>query len=397
MRLRPLALAAVLALVAAAPLPALAEASTEDPAAAASGAASLPAITVSTAGVRRLSDRIIASGLIAPIEEVQVQPLIEGQPIEALLADVGDEVTEGQVLARLSRSTLELQRAQSVAAVEAAKATIAQGEAQLLDAESASAEAARVAERARKLREQGSASQAALDTANAASVSATARVSVARQSLAAARAQLSLSEAQLANVELQLTRTDVKAPYAGRITDRNATIGAIATAAGTPMFVLEKDGALELRVDVAETDILRLAQGQKAVLRAVGLASPLTGTVRLVEPSIDATTRLGRARLSVDAFAGLRAGMFVEAEILVTEHDALAVPVTSVGSENGAATVMRVTDGIVERVVVQTGIRDGGFVEILSGLAPGDKVVTKAGSFVRNGDRIAPVAAPATN
>lgn len=395
MRLRPFIVLAVLATTGL-PLPGLAEAATEGQTPAET-AVSLPAITVSTAGPRKLSDRIIASGLIAPIEEVLVQPLIEGQPIEALLADVGDDVTEGQVLARLSKSTLELQRAQSVAGLEAAKATIAQTEAQLLDAESAAAESARVADRTRKLREQGSASQAALDTANAASISATARVTVARQTLAAARAQLALSEAQLANVELSLTRTEVKAPYAGRVTARNATIGAIATAAGSPMFVLEKDGALELRVDVAESDVLRLAAGQTAFLRVVGLPTALTGTVRLVEPAIDTATRLGRARLSVDASAGLRAGMFVEAEILVAQHDALAVPVTSVGSENGAATVMRVKDGVVERVVVETGIRDGGFVEILSGLAGGDTVVTKAGSFVRSGDRITPVPAAVTN
>ena len=398
MRLRPPAFVAALAAAALTlPLSVRAETGPTDPAAEAAVEISLPAITVSTAASRRMSDRIIASGLVAPIEEVNVQPLIEGQPIQSLLADVGDDVAADQVLAQLSTSTLELQRAQAIAGAASAKATIAQAEAQLLDAESSAAEAQRVADRTRKLHEQGSASQAALDTANATAVSATARVTVARQSLEAARAQLALTEAQLANVELQLTRTDVKAPYAGRVTARNATIGAIATAAGLPMFVLERDGALELRVDVAEADLLRLKPGQRANLRAAGLAVPLTGTVRLVEPSIDATTRLGRARLAVDAPANLRAGMFLEAEILVAEHDALAVPVTAVGSEDGASTVMRVRDGTVERVIVETGIRDGGFVEILSGLSDGDTVVTKAGSFVRSGDRITPVDAPATN
>jgi HlyD family secretion protein len=59
---------------------------------------------------------------------------------------------------------------------------------------------------------------------------------------------------------------------------------------------------------------------------------------------------------------------------------------------------MKVVDGNVSRAVVKTGIRDGGWVEILSGLSAGDQVVTKAGAFVRDGDRINPVpAAPATN
>lgn len=355
----------------------------------------LPAITVSTVGMAKLSDRIIASGLIAAVEEVQVAPLVEGQPLDQLLVDVGDMVTEGQVLAVLSRTTLELQETEAAASLAAAKSTIAQAEAQLVEARAASDEAQRVADRTAKLREQGTAPQAQADTARANAVSANARVMVATQGLEAARAQLALAEARLENVNLMLSRTEVKAPVSGKIVARNAKIGAIATAAGQPMFVITRDAALELRADVAETDLLRLAVGQKAHLRAVGMAGVLEGTVRLVEPAIDPVTRLGRARITVDSDnATLRTGMFVEAEILAAEREALAVPVTAIGSSPEGATVMRVTDGVVERVAVKTGIRDGGLVEITEGLAQGDTVVTKAGAFVRAGDRINPVPGP---
>jgi HlyD family secretion protein len=357
----------------------------------------LPAITVSEVVARVLTDRVIASGLVAAVEEVQVAPLIEGQPLEELRVDIGDMVTEGQVLAVLSKSTLELQKAESAASLAAAKSGIAQAEAQLVEAEAAEAEARRVAERTTKLREQGSAPQAQADTANANAVSAAARVTVARQALESARAQLALAEARLENVDLQLSRTEVKAPVAGEIVARNAKIGAIATAAGQPMFVITRDAALELRADVAESDILQLKAGQPARLRAVGMdrGETLVGTVRLVEPTIDATSRLGRARISVDATAGLRTGMFVEAEIVTAEREGLAVPVAAIGSSPEGAAVMRVKDGVVEQVVIKTGIRDGGLVEVIDGLSAGDLVVTKAGAFVRAGDRINPV--PATD
>lgn len=359
-------------------------------------APALPAITVSTVGLAKLSDRIIASGLIGAVEEVQVAPLVEGQPLDQLLVDVGDLVTEGQVLAVLSKTTLELQKTEAVASLAAAKSSIAQAEAQLVEAQTARDEAQRVADRTTKLREQGTAPQAQADTARANALSANARVMVATQGLESARAQLALAEARLENVELNLSRTEVKAPVAGKIIARNAKIGAIATAAGQPMFVLTRDAALELRADVAETDLLRLASGQKAHLRAVGMAGVLEGTVRLVEPAIDPVTRLGRARITVDsANDALRTGMFVEAEILAAETEALAVPVTAIGSSSEGTTVMRVTDGVVERVAVKTGIRDGGLVEIIEGLNQGDTVVTKAGAFVRPGDRINPVPAPA--
>jgi HlyD family secretion protein len=353
----------------------------------------LAAISVATATTRPLRDRVIASGLVAPVESVQVAPLIEGQPIETLEADVGDRVEAGQVLARLSKTTLDLQRSQFLASIAAARATIAQAEAQLLEARTAADEAQRVSDRTQALQKQGTASRAAADQANANAISATARVTVATQSLEAARAQLALAEAQLANVELQLSRTEVRAPVAGEITARNAVLGAVASAAGLPMFQMIRDGALELRAEIAEIDLIRIAPGLEATMRGVGATGPLRGTVRLVEPTIDTQTRLGRARIHIDDTTLVRSGMFLEAEILVAERAALAVPVTAVGSSATGATVMKVVDGTVTRVPVRTGIRDGGWIEILEGLTEGDTIVARAGSFVRDGDRINPVMA----
>jgi HlyD family secretion protein len=284
-----------------------------------------------------------------------------------------------------------LQRSEAVASLAASAAAIAQAEAQLVEAEASAAEAKRVADRAALLREQGTVPQAEADTTSANAISAAARVQVARQSLESTRAQLALSEAQLENVDLQLSRTEVKAPVAGKITARNAKLGAIATAAGEPMFVIIRDGALELRADVAESDILRLDEGQPARLRTSGMIGTLEGTVHLVEPTIDTVSRLGRARIAVADPEQLRAGMFVEAEVIVAEREGLAVPLTAIGSTAEGMTVMRVRDGLVERVVVTTGIRDGAYVEVIDGLAAGDLVVAKAGAFVRAGDRINPV------
>ena len=384
-----LALAALTLAAALAPGPALAEA------APAPAAAVLPAITVSTVARVTLRDRVLASGLVGPVERVQVPPLIEGQPIQSLLADVGDRVAAGQVLAQLSSATLELQKSQFLATLASARAAIAQVEAQLIEARSSADEAQRVNVRTTTLKNQGTASQAAADQAAAAAISATARVAVATQSLAAAEAQLTLVEAQIATVDLQLSRTRVIAPVAGVVVERNAQLGGVASAAGPAMFVLIRDGALELRADVAEPDLLRLAVGQRAQLVAVGTDAALTGTVRLVEPAIDTATRMGRARISIDAPEQMRAGMFVDASILVAERAGLAVPVTALGSGTEGATVMRVRGGLVERLAVVTGIRDRGMIEIVSGLAEGDLVVTKAAAFVHDGDHINPVPAAA--
>lgn len=362
-----------------------------EPAAPETRAASLPAITVSTVSLRVLRDRVVGSGLVTPVEQVLVQPLIEGQPIETLEVEVGDIVTKGQVLARLSRSTLKLQQSQLAASRASALAAIAQTEAQLLDAKSASDEAARTNQRTQQLRAQGSSSQAAADTAASNAISAAARVTVAVQGLEAAKAQLALVDAQIDDLKLQLSRTEVVAPVGGEIVVRNALVGGIATAQADPMFAIIRDNELELRADFAERFMLKVQPGQKVLMHGVGQPDTLTGTVRLVDPAIALTSRLGQARVIIDDPTLVRTGMFLDAEVLVAERETLAVPVSAIGASDSGATVMRVTDGLVERVPVDLGIRDGAFVEVLRGVAAGDLIVTKAAAFVRDGDKINPV------
>lgn len=328
----------------------------------------LPAITVTKVTTRTVEDHILASGLIAPVEQVAVVPLIEGQPIETLNADVGDTVAAGQVLAKLSTATLTLQQSQLQATLAAAQSN--------------AAEAKRTALRTATLLAQGSASNAANDQAQAA--------------LTAADAQVASVQAQLDTITLQISRAEVKSPVAGLITARNAQIGALASAQGGPMFVLTRDGALELRADVSEADLPRVQAGQTAMITLASGTAPLTGTLTLVEPSIDPATRLGRARITLDKPDQVRSGMFAEADILVVSRTAIAVPVTAVGSEGNETTVMTVKDGVVHRIVVTTGIRDGGWVEVLTGLAEGDEIVAKAGAFVTDGDKINPIS-DATN
>jgi HlyD family secretion protein len=300
-------------------------------------APSLPAITVSTVTKRLMHDRIIASGLVAPQEEVQVISMVQGQQIAELLVDVGDQVTAGQVIARLSSSAVSLQVSELSAALDAARAA---GDLQ------------------------------AADRLNA---------------------ELAKASQDLSRAELTLKRTDIKSPVAGEISARNAELGALAGGAALPMFTIIRDGALELQADVSEADLLRLDVGQPVEMRLVNAEGPITGTVRLVEPTVNATTRLGRIRIAFDDSTQVRAGMFVEAAILVAQRETLAVPVTALGRYEGQSVAMAIVNGEAQRRPVKTGIREGGWLEITEGLAQGDMIVTKAGAFVRAGDKINPI------
>lgn len=353
-----------------------------------------PSITVAKVQSAVLNDRVRASGLVSAVERVLVQPKIEGQPIDSVSADVGDHVAEGEVLAILSDSALKLQKSQLAASRASALAAIAQADAQLVEAQASADEAKRTKDRNDQLKVQGNVSAAAADQAATAYTSANARVLVATQGASAARAQLELVDAQLENVDLQLNRTKITAPFAGEIVEKNALAGAVASASGQPMFVLVRDGLLELNADVSEQDLARVSTGMRVMMRAAGSPTQFTGSIRLVEPAIDTVTRLGRVRVTVDQADKIRSGMFLEAEISISEREVPTVPITAVGTDSEGTFIMMVdATGLVHRTAVVTGIRDGGLVEIVTGAKAGDSVVAKAASFVRDGDLVNPIAA----
>lgn len=350
-----------------------------------------PAIIAVRATEAAITDRILSNGTIAAVEEVLVAPQVEGLAIESLKADVGDRVEAGSVLATLSRDQLILQRSQYEANRAKALAAIAQLEAQLAEVQSNAEESVKAGKRARQLAEQGTYSTVQAEQAEAQATASLARVRSVEESIKVAQADIALIDAQMKDVDLRLARTEVKAPVSGVVSARGARVGSIASAGAGPMFTIIRDGELEMRADIAEADMHRIAEGQTVLIHLIGAPNPVEGTIRLIEPTLNTTTRLGMARIAIGDNAGLRAGMFADAEIIVATHDAITVPVTSVNMGAKGADVLRIEDGIANLTSVTTGIREGGRVEIVEGLTEGDLIVAKAGAFVRDGDRVTPV------
>lgn len=350
-----------------------------------------PSIIVVRAVSEHIVDHVLASGMISAVEEVLLQPQVEGLAVDELLADVGMRVEEGQVLARLSDDQLILQKSQATANLAKAGAALAQWRAQLAEVEASTRQVENTSERAAQLAKTGAYSPVQAEQAAAKAVAARANVRSVEESIKVAQAEIAVVEAQINDIELRLARTEVKAPVSGLVIARGARIGAIASSAAGPMFTLIRDGALELRADVSEMDILKLRKGQKAQIAIAGSDKPVKGIVRLVEPTLNKTSRLGTVRIAIPDTARARAGLFAEARIIVNERNGVAVPITSVSMTDDGASVLLVTDGRAATRKVKTGIRDDGQVEILKGLAAGDLIVAKAGAFVRDGERVKPV------
>lgn len=356
---------------------------------------SLPSIVVSEAKTRDLVDRVVATGTLMAVDEIYIQPLVEGLSVDRLNVDIGDRVEAGASLAELSKDSLILQKSQLEANRAKAEAGVAQSKAQVIEAQANYDDAVRQRDRAGRLGESGSGSVSQVEqTASAADV-AQARLQAAKQSVTVGEADIKVVDAQIADIDLKLSRTSVKTPVAGIVSAKNARVGAIASGSGNPLFTVIKDNAIELVADLSETDIQKVKAGQKAVIMVAGGTDRIEGDVRLVSPTVDATTRLGSVHILLPADSPARAGMYGSAEVVISSANALALPLSAVTSGRKGSSTRRVENGVVKQVAVEIGIQDSGFVEIRSGISAGDVVVEKAGAFVRDGDKINPVPADA--
>ncbi len=355
-------------------------------------APSLPVVTVAPAQMTRMIARVPVTGSLVARQEVMIYPSVSGYAITQIMADVGDEVAEGQELARLQDRTLQAQLAQAEADYQRAEAGVKQAESQILSADAALTEALTSLDRARRLRQSGSGSQATLDQAVATEAAARAGAASAHDGLSVANAALALADASRDIARLNLDYTRINAPVAGKVVARNAELGALSGNATTPMFTLIAGGEVELAADVVETAIPGLTVGAPVTIEISGLGA-LSGKLRLTPAAVDPTTRLGQVRISLDQDPRLRIGLFASGWVILQDREALSVPVGAVIAGEEGDYVQLVSEGQVETRPVKAGVIWEGRREIFKGLAAGDVVMARAGAFFRTGDRIKPVPA----
>lgn len=350
-----------------------------------------PVINVIPAVEAEMVASITVTGTIVPRQEVAVGTDVAGLIVLELSADQGDRVKEGEIIARLDKSSLEIQLAQIEAQRAQAEASIAQSEAQIVDAQIAVRQAQEALDRARALSAKGITSKADFDNATNAYDSANARLNTSRQALVASQSQLQLVAAQKRDVLLRIEKADVKAPTTGVVLSRNALLGGIVSMNAGPLFRIARDGEFELSANIPEVDLPRLKPDMPVAVRVSGMEQPVSGRVRLISPEITASSRLGAVKISLEHNDAIRPGNFARAVIELTRRNGVSVPLSAVVYRGPTALVQVVKDGVVDTRKVTLGIRNDRAVEVLDGLADGEDVVARAGTFVANGDRVTPM------
>jgi RND family efflux transporter MFP subunit len=328
----------------------------------------VPLVSVLQPGRTDIVDTVTFTGTISARDELPIGIEGEGGRISAVLVEVGDRVQRGQLLARLDASVADPQVGSLAAALEDARANAAL--------------AAGDARRAAAVASVGALSAEEIERRRSVALSAEAKVRVAAAQLAEARARL--------------RRMEIRAPAEGIVLTRTAEVGQSAVGGNEPLFRLGRGGAIEMRGQVPEQDLPPLRIGQPAKVRVTGLDDAFAGTVRLIGAVIDTQSRLGSIRIDLAPNPALRPGAFARGEIEIGRARLPVVPQTAIMSDAAGSFVYLVgpDDQVVRRDVQVSGTRSDGVV-IRSGLDGSERVVSTAAAYLRLGEKVRTVAAPA--
>jgi HlyD family secretion protein len=354
--------------------------------------------TVLAQAEQNLIMRITASGSVVPIRTVNLSPKAAGR-LDQLFVEQGDRVVAGQIIARMDSMDLQARVDQAMASLAEAKARqsqrvsgnrwqeIAQAKAQVEAAQARVTLTSSRVTRNRSLAREGAISRDRLDEVMADDTSARATLLEAKRRLSLlqagsrpeeinqARASVAVAEAQLKAAQVALSDSLIRAPFAGIITQRFATVGAFVT----PTTSASSTG-LEILAKVPEVDIGQIRPGQSVEIVADAFPSDtFQGNVRLVSPEAIVEQSVTSFQVRVAIRSGLnqlRSGMNADLSFLGARlTNALVVPTVAVATEKGQTGVyVPGQDNKPEFRPIRLGASVQNKTQILSGLQPGDRV-----------------------
>ncbi len=318
-------------------------------------AAEAPALTVSVTkpAMRQWPETVPAAGWLRPWHEAVIASEANGLRVTEVLADVGSVVSNGQPLVRLSQDSIQSELKKQEAVVERARANLAKAKTN--------------ADRARNLR--------------TSRVLSDERIIEYLTAERTAAADLASEEASLASQRIRLEQTAIVAADEGLITSRSAQLGAV-VATGTELFRVVRQQRVEWQAEVAARQLSLIKEGMTAVAE-LGGGVTLHGKIRLVAPTENTETGRGIVYVEFPRDIVPRVGAYATGRIEMESRDALTVPETALVFRDGMNYVFVTTpQGRVTRTRVETGRRNDGEVEILSGLEKTADVVTSGGAFL---------------
>jgi len=361
------------------------------------GKAATVKVAVENAEKRTVVETITANGKIQPEKEVKISPDVSGEIVELLVRE-GDNVVKGQLLLRIKPDVYISQRDRSIAAISSARARLAQADAQFIQAELAF-------KRTKQLYDEQTISKSEFEQAEAS-------YSVAKAEVDAAKFSVISTEASLKEANENLVKTSIYAPMTGTVSmllvELGERVAGTGLMAGTEMLRVADLSRMEAQVEVNENDIPRVKLGDTATIEVDayvdhkfrGIVTEIANSAKTTGVSADQVTNFDVKILVLPesykdleekgSVNPLRPGMSATVDIQTeTKMGIIAVPIQSVTTRTDTTKVVQtttdedirtlvfITDG--ERALakdVKTGIQDNSYIEILSGISEGDRVIS---------------------
>jgi RND family efflux transporter MFP subunit len=338
---------------------------------------------------------LVLPGNIQAVTEAPILARAEGF-LKTRYVDIGDRVTEGQLLAEIEAPDMDQQVRQAKAAVEQVQADLERATAALEQGKANESLAKVTAQRWDNLVKRGVVSHQENDQYQAQYTAQAANVRALDHAVSAAKSNIAASQANVARLSDLQSYLKVRAPFAGVITVRNVDVGALVNSGSTLLFRIARTNLLRTYVNVPQSSASDIHVGQTAFLStSEAPETKFPGQVARTANALDPSSRTLLVEIQAENRAGkLMPGMYVQVDLNLPRKDPpLLIPSdTLVVRPEGTLVALVGAGNKVHFQRILVGRDFGDRIEVLSGMQAGEKAIVNPNDQVQEGVQVQPIA-----
>ena len=332
-----------------------------------------PAVYEATGTVRARTAAVMSSKVMGYVQQVNFQ--------------VGDRVREGQELIVLDARDLEANLRRAEAGRTEVQSAVPEADSGVAAAKANLDLAQTTFKRMDELAAKKSISSQEFDEVSAKLKAAQANFEMARARRTQLDSKMAQAEQEVRAATIMRNYTRIAAPFAGVVTARSVEPGTLASP-GVPLFTIEKGGVYRLEASVDESRLPAVRLGQTVEVALEALDRKLNARVSEIVPAVDTASRAYTVKIDLPAVPQLRSGMFGRALFPLGARKVVAVPQAALLERGQLVSVLVAEDGTARTRLVTIGQRSKDFVEVLSGLSAGEKLIQPVPQGLVDGARV---------
>ena len=332
---------------------------------------SYTAVEVETLTLKELHIENVMTAKVYADKDVYVVPLMAGK-VDKINVSVGDRVQKNDVLFIMDKDDINKQVNQAYAAYEAASAGFDVSAAQIQTAKDSF-------ERIKKLYEEGAVPETQFEQA---------RLAASDESLQAAKMGVEQARVAYENAASMLKNAEVKAPISGVISNVNIVEGEYATASNPPITIVDSE-SVTIEFGVPANMVNKIKKGDKVKVEISAANYNTEAEINSVSSSGDVMTNLYNVDIVLNNDGAIKPGMFAKVYLNTDKiENTLAVKTDAVKEREGKKYVFVAESEAAVGKEVTTGLDTGTYIQIISGLTEGDKVIVKGQDYVNDGSKV---------